>query len=266
MAERAQRITAERLSQRLPLTGRDDELDQLAQTFNLAFSRLERSFEQLRRFTADASHELRTPLTALRSVGEVGLASGGGAAEYREVIGNMLEEVDRLTRLVESLLELSRADAGPLALRPAPLDLGALAPEVADQLAVLAEERDQKLDVEAASAPASADQMVLRHALVNLLDNAIKYSRDGARIAVRSGTRPTDLEVEDHGPGIAEEHRERVFDRFYRVDRGRSRAQGGAGLGLALARWAVEAHGGRIELESEPGKGSTFRILLPRAG
>lgn len=268
MAARAHRITAERLADRLPVGARQDELSALGAAFNEAFARLERSFEQLRRFTADASHELRTPLTALRSVGEVGLGAERGAAEYREVIGSMLEEVDRLTRLVDSLLKLSRADAGQFALHPEPLDLGELAREVVTHLAVLAEDRGQLLEVEAGPAPVRGDRIVLRQALINLVDNAIEHSPRDAAIQVRSGRREVSsfVDVADSGPGIPREHQDRVFDRFYRVDPGRSRDRGGAGLGLAVARWAVEAHGGRIELESDEGKGSTFRIVLPAAG
>ena len=269
MAERARTITADRLSDRLPVDNPKDEVGRLATVFNETLARLETSFEQMRRFTADASHELRTPLTAMRTVGEVGLREPRDAAAYREIVGSMLEEVDRLTRLVESLLTLSRADAGQVRLAPTRFDLGELAREAAAHLAVLAEEKGQAVTVEApAPVPVEADRTVLRIAVVNLLDNAVKHSPAGTpvRVAVASRDGAAVLEVADRGPGIPPEHRERIFDRFYRVDESRSREQGGAGLGLALARWAAEAHGGRIELDSEAGKGSTFRIVLPPAG
>jgi len=266
MTDQARMITAERLGERLPVENPEDELGHLARVFNETFTRLERSFEQMRRFTADASHELRTPLTAIRSVGEVGLREPRDEKAYREVIGSMLEEVDRLSRLVDSLLTLSRADAGYVKLTPERVDLAELALEVANHLGVLAEEKRQSISVETMGPVyVGVDRLVLRQAIINLIDNAIKYSPEGTciRVVVRKQLgRPT-LEVIDKGPGIAAEHRERIFDRFYRVDKARSRELGGTGLGLSIARWAVEVHGGRIELESEEGRGSTFRIVLP---
>lgn len=266
MADRARTITAERLGERLPVVSPDDELGHLAAVFNETFARLEQSFEQLRRFTADASHELRTPLTAIRSVGEVGLREHRDGNAYREIIGSMLEEADRLGRLVDSLLTLSRADTGQVKLTLEYVDLTELAHEVTNHLGVLAEEKRQSLSVEA-TAPvyATVDRLVLRQAVINLVDNAIKYTPEGGcvRVVVRDQPSGPTLEVIDTGPGIAAEYRERIFDRFYRVDKARSRGLGGTGLGLSIARWAVEAHGGRIGLESEEGKGSIFQIRLP---
>jgi heavy metal sensor kinase len=265
LATRAERITAEQLHERLPVAGSSVELDQLAAAFNDTFARLEGSFDQLKRFTADVSHELRTPLTALRTVGEVALRGRHDAEGYREVIGSMLEEVDRLTRLTDELLTLARADAGEARLNKEDVDAAALAREVAEHLSVLAEEKGQALEVLAAPVSLFADRTVLRQALVNLAVNAVKYSPEGTRIRIETGRREAGafLLVSDEGPGIAPEHREHVFDRFYRVDKSRSREMGGTGLGLALAKWAAEAHGGRVELETEVGRGSTFRIVLP---
>jgi heavy metal sensor kinase len=267
MADRARTITAERLSERLPVVNPDDELGHLAAIFNETFTRLERSFEELRRFTADASHELRTPLTAIRSVGEVGLREHRDENAYREIIGSMLEEADRLGHLVDSLLTLSRADAGQVKLTLSRVDLVELVREVANHLGVLAEEKRQSLAVDAiAPVFATVDRVVFRQAVINLVDNAIKYSPEGGhvRIVVRDQPQGPALEVIDTGHGIGVEDQKRIFDRFYRVDKARSRAMGGTGLGLAIARWAMEAHGGRLELESEEGRGSTFRIMLPR--
>lgn len=269
MAGQARRITADRLSERLPVVNPDDELGRLATVFNETLGRLERSFEELRRFTADASHELRTPLTALRSVGEVGLRTHRDPEEYRQIIGSMLEEAERLGGLVDSLLMLSRADAGQVPLRRADVDLGEAAREVAQQWSVLAEEKGQALTVEVSGpVPARVDRVVFRQALVNLVDNAIKHSPEGAAITVTAAVGPAGptVAVSDTGPGIPEEHRDHIFDRFYRVDKGRSRQLGGTGLGLAIARWAVEAHGGRLTFAPRPGGGSTFRITLPPAG
>ncbi len=265
MAERARTISADRLDDRLPVEDPADELGQLATVFNETLARLERSFVELRRFTADASHELRTPLTAIRSVGEVGLRGHRDEPAYREIIGSMLEEADRLARLVDTLLLLCRADAGPVPLRLERIDLGQLAIEVAGQLEVLAEEKRQVMVTDAIGGVAAmADRVVLRQAVINLLDNAIKYSPEGAsiRVVVRERSGAPVVEIIDNGPGIAAEHHDAIFQRFYRVDNARSRESGGAGLGLCIARWAVEAHGGHIDLESDEGKGSIFRIVL----
>jgi len=231
-------------------------------------SRLAAAFEQLRRFTADASHELRTPLTAIRTVGEVALQRPLTAEGYREVIGSMLEDVDRLTRLVESLLLLTRADAGRIPLTRAIVDLRELVVGVSDGLRVLAEEKHQALTVELAGpAAAECDAAVLRQGITNLLHNAIKYTPQKGliRVAVTSTTGDAVIEVEDSGPGIPSADQPRVFERFYRMDHARSRDSGGAGLGLAIARWAVEANGGRIELDSVEGRGTLFRVVLPRS-
>jgi heavy metal sensor kinase len=269
MADRARRITAESLDEGLAVENPGDEFGRLATVFNDTLSRLNDSFARLRRFTADASHELRTPLTAMRSVGEVALQGALDRAGYRDVIGSMLEEVDRLTRLVENLLMLTRADSGRIPLARDVVDLGGLACSVADSLRVLAEEKTQSLSVDVgADVTATGDPTILRQGLINLLDNAIKYTPHHGAIAVRVARtavgEPT-IEVQDTGPGIPAAHRERIFERFYRVDASRARDAGGFGLGLAMARWAVEAQGGRIELECEEGKGSLFRIVLPKA-
>ena len=269
MARRAEEITSERLHERLPVENPDDELGQLARAFNNTLARLEQSFEQLKRFTSDASHELRTPLASMRSVGEVGLQKDGSREEYRDIIGSMLEEVSRLTRLVESLLTISRADAGALEFHPSVFSLLELARESAALLEVLMEEKQQRLILEGdAGALVRGDRLFLRQSLMNIIHNAVKYSPVGGAIAVRvrnDGAGRLAVEITDSGPGIPSEHLTKVFDRFYRVDGSRSRNEGGAGLGLAIANWAVEAHGGKIGLESTPGAGSTFRISLPAA-
>ena len=267
MAETARKITAESLTERLPVGNPRDEFGQLARVFNDTLSRLEQAFEQLRRFTADASHELRTPLTAIRSVGEVALQRSLSGPGYREVIGSMLEEVDRRTRLVESLLTLTRGESGRIQPALEIVNLNGLSVSVVEHLRVLAEEKEQSLSFEAeANVSAACDPAILRLGLINVLDNAIKYTP--TRGTIRVGVRETSsgeavIEVDDTGLGISVAHHARIFERFYRVDRGRSRESGGTGLGLATARWAVEVNGGRIELESEEGKGSRFRIVLP---
>lgn len=267
MAERARLITAERLSDRLPIDHPDDELGRLAIVFNATLGRLEASFEQMRRFTADVSHELRTPLTALRSVGEVGLREPRGGPEYRAIIGSMLEEVDRLSGLVDRLLTLSRAESGQAKLSMEVVDLGELAEDVASYLGVLAEEKGQTLTVEATGAPrGTGDRVVLRQSLINLVDNAIKYTPAGGRIRIRVADGPDgpSIAVSDSGPGIAPGVRTRIFDRYERGGRSRADAIGGSGLGLAIAKWAVEVNGGQLSLEQSGDAGSTFRITLPR--
>ncbi|MGH7970812.1 MAG: ATP-binding protein, partial [Limisphaerales bacterium] len=267
MARRAHEINAERLHARLDVENPDDELGRLAQAFNETLARLERSFDQLRRFTSDAAHELRTPLTAIRSVGEVGLQSESLGTHYREVIGSMLEESGRLGRLVDSLLTIARADAGQIRLEREPILLLPFVCEVTSLVDVLAEEKHQRLSVHGdISGQVQADRIILRQVLINLLDNAIKHSPRGETISVRVlawGDGAIAVEVEDSGPGIPLEHRERVFDRFYRIDEARSREEGGAGLGLALAKWGAEAHAGRLELDCPAGRGCIFRIVLP---
>lgn len=269
MAERARSINAERLKDRLPVDNPEDELGRLASVFNETLGRLESSFEQMRHFTADASHELRTPLTAIRSVGEVGLRGKRDENTYREIIGSMLEEADRLALLVDRLLILSRADNNETRLSRDTIDVCQLAEEVAGQLDVLAEEKQQTVTVERTASPVwIGDRLVLRQAVLNLVDNAIKYAPVGGRITIRVGRSAGGgiLEVSNDGPGIPENLRSRIFDRFYRMDKSRSRDNGGGtGLGLSIAKWAVEVNRGQLSLEDSNGAGCTFRITLPEA-
>ncbi len=266
LAAEARRITADRLHERLSVPNQHDEIGRLAAVINDAFARIESSFDELRRFTADASHELRTPLSVLRGTGEIGLSGTRTPAEYKDAIGSMLEEIDRLTRLVDTLLRLSRGDAGVVRLDKAPCNLTELAREVASSLGVLAEERHQRLTIDGADGiSVTADRLVLREAIANVVDNAIKYSPEQSTIAIGvrgEGARAV-VEVADEGPGIAPAYRARVFDRFFRVDEGRSRDRGGTGLGLAIAKWAVDVHGGSISADAGPKGGSIFRIVLP---
>ncbi|MGA2214870.1 MAG: ATP-binding protein [Bryobacteraceae bacterium] len=269
MAERAEEITSERLSERLPIGEVDDELGHLARVFNKLLARLEQSFEQLRRFTSDASHELRTPLASIRSVGEVALQKDGSREEYRDTIGSMLEEVNRLTALVDSLLTISRADAGRIQLHPTVFSVMDLAREAAGLFEVLVEDKNQRITVQGdEGVKVKGDRVFLRQALVNIIHNAVKYSPAEGAITVRVEHEPEGsirVDVVDSGPGIAPEHAAKIFDRFYRVDESRSRGAGGAGLGLSIAQWAVRVHGGDIHLRATPGSGCTFQICLPPA-
>jgi heavy metal sensor kinase len=267
MAQRAKQITSERLGERLPVENEEDELGHLARAFNEMLSRIESSFEQLRRFTSDASHELRTPLAAIRSVGEVGLQKNASTEEYRDMIGSMLEEVNRLTNLVESLLTLSRADAGQLTLRYTVFPVMDLMRDAAGLLEVLIEEKklsftlagDENLFVR-------GDRLFLRQAVINVLHNAVKFTPAGGAISLavfREGDEKAVLSITDNGPGIPVEQWTLVFDRFFRVDSARGGENKGAGLGLSIARWAVQSHDGEITLSKADGGGCTFWIRLP---
>jgi heavy metal sensor kinase len=258
-------ITADRLDHRLPVANPRDELGRLSQTLNAMIARLERSFAEIRRFTADASHELRTPLTAIRTEAEVALARPLPAADYQQLLGSILEECDRLARLTDQLLTLAREDASAARRVRDPVDLAALTQGVAETMRPLAESRGLRLDVEAGGPlPVSGDAARLRQVLYNVLDNAIKYTPEG-RVTVRLARRDhaVGITVQDTGIGIPAEHLPRVFDRFYRVDKARSREQGGTGLGLSIAQSIVAAHGGTIELSSTPGQGTTCVVTLP---
>ena len=268
MAQQAEQITADKLDRRLPVENPADELGHLALVINNVLDRLECSFEQLRRFTSDASHELRTPLAAIRSVGEVGLQRSQTVADYQDTIGSMLEEVTRLTRLVESLLTMSRADAGQLQLHITSFSLMDLVREVSSLIEVLVEERKQSLVVSGdKDVMVKGDRLLLRQAVINILHNAVKYSPGGGAISIWTGLSPHGravIRVVDSGPGISIEHRAKVFDRFYRVDAGRTREAGGAGLGLSIASWAVQAQGGQIQIEDSV-EGAVFSIEVPTA-
>ena len=267
MADRAQSISADHLSERLPVES-DDELGQLARIFNETFARLEGSFSRLKQFTTDASHELRTPLTAIRSVGEVGLREAREPGQYQEVIGSMLEEADRLTRMVDTLLTFARWESGRVRPVRHVVDLRELADEVCAQLSVLAEEAGVRLDVNTGPAvPTLSDPVMVRQAMTNVIDNAIKFTGQGSAVHVSLREEPhrVALVVDDQGPGIPEAERGRVIERFYRVDQGADRpGRTGSGLGLAIAYWAVTANGGTLAVEASPAGGARLILWLPR--
>jgi heavy metal sensor kinase len=267
MTRTARRISAEDLSRRVERPGTGDELDRLAETLNDMLARLDQAFSQSRRFAADAAHELRTPLAALRGSMEVALRGERSAEEYRRVVASGLEEVARLIRLSEDLLLLSRSMAGPEPGR-AVVDLEPLLLEVFDVGARLGQAAGVTVRAEGATpAPVRGDAAALRRALLNLVENAIKYTPRGGkvelRLSVRVGT--AEVEVSDTGIGLEPADAERIFDPFVRLDAARSRDTGGAGLGLAIARSIVAAHGGTLSVESGPGSGSRFTLRLPLA-
>jgi heavy metal sensor kinase len=263
----AQEIEATNLGRRLPPPRSDDELGRLVKTFNQMIDRLEASFESMRRFTADASHELRTPLAILRSAMEVALDRERSPEEYRRSLEESLEEVERMTRIVQDLLLLARADAGTLELRREPVRLDGLASGVIDEMKALAETRQVVLSLDTPGPVIIAgDERWLRQLLYNLLDNAIKYTVPTGRVRVTLEQRDgvAEISVSDTGPGIPESEQSHLFERFYRMDKARSREDGGAGLGLAIALWVARSHKGDIHVESRAGEGSTFRVFLPQ--
>ncbi len=264
----ARRISGEDLSQRLDLALPADEVGRLARTFNDMIGRLDAAFRRQRQFTADASHELRTPLTAIKGQVEVALSRPRGADAYRDILSGVNEEVDRLIRLVGSLLTLARADAGEIPIAWESVNLGDLVTSAVNQVRPAATRKEITIGLEErADATLQADEDLLLQLLLNLLDNALKHTPSGGQVTVGWDTDADAVRfwVGDTGIGIATEHLDRIFDRFYRVDKGRSRAEGGVGLGLSISRWIAEAHGGSISVDSSPGRGATFTVVLPHA-
>jgi heavy metal sensor kinase len=263
----AERISSHNLSERLPLPHTGDELERLSVALNRMIERLDDGFQHSRRFVADASHELRTPLTIVRGELEGLVANAQLNAEWRDRLGSALEEVDRLANIVEGLFAISRLDAGEAASEWVKFDLAQLAASTADQMALLAE--DKKIEVTCAGSTGvwvEGDRARLKQVVVNLLDNAIKYTPEGGAVSLKVEAQDgrAIIEVADNGIGIPPEALPRVFERFFRVDKARSRQQGGAGLGLSIVKSICAAHQGHVEVSSEPGRGSRFRVELPR--
>jgi len=270
MSSQAGRIGASNLGERLTVQNEKDELGHLAQSFNGLLDRLGESFDRQRRFMADASHELRTPVAILRGESEVALSQQERAPEeYRESLGVLHDEAERLSRIVEDLFTLTRADAGQYPLQPSDFYLDELIAECVHSARTLAQAKKISLTFEGApESPIHADESLLRRMLLNLLDNAIKYTPDFGRVGVacqRNGQEYV-VSMADTGCGIPAELRPRIFERFFRADKARSRSErdgGGAGLGLAISRWIAEAHQGRLELTRSDSTGSTFSAYLP---
>jgi heavy metal sensor kinase len=266
MALHAETITASDLDQRLPVENPNDELGHMARVFNDLLQRLQNSFEILKRFTADASHELRTPLSSIRSVGEVALQRMHTPKEYRDTIGSMLEEVTRLTEMVDGLLSISRADAGQVVLHKTTFSALGLVKEVVALLGLLAEEKGQQIRLEGdPDLSVNADRVVLHRGVANIVENAIKYGPGASQISIlvaRTGNY-VDISVEDTGETIQEDLREKIFERFFRIDASRSREAGGTGLGLAIAKWAIEVNGGSINLQPGRQGGNLFLVRIP---
>ena len=270
MSSQAGRIGAANLHERLAVQNEKDELGHLARSFNGLLDRLGQSFERQRRFMADASHELRTPVAILRGESEVALSQQARSPEeYRESLSVLHQEAERLTHIVEDLFTLTRADAGQYPLQPRDFYLDELIAECVHSTRTLALARKISLTLDGATeAPIHADESLLRRMILNLLDNAIKYTPEGGKVTVECHREGEDyaLRIMDTGSGIPAELRPRIFERFFRADKARSRSEsdgGGAGLGLAISRWIAEAHQGRLELTRSDSTGSTFTAYLP---
>jgi heavy metal sensor kinase len=269
----AETISAEDLTRRLPeeIGSTADEVGRLAATFNGMLDRLENAFKRQRQFTADASHELRTPLTLLLTQLDVSLSRPRETGEYQEAMRGMREDVLRLHRLVEALLTLARADAGREHMEWKLLDLGDLVEKVVKAMQGLAREHRVRLDAEIMpDVFVVGDEARLTELIVNLVQNGIQYTPGGGSVRVAAvverGGEHVALSVTDTGIGIAPELVPHLFERFYRVDRARSSVIGGTGLGLSICRDIAEAHGGCIDVESQPTRGSTFTFRLPHVG
>jgi heavy metal sensor kinase len=266
MVQTAHQITATELDRRIEVGNTDDELGRLARTLNGMIARLERSFDEIRRFTADAAHELRTPIAVLRNEAEVALRQPRRPEEYQAVLEDQLEELERMSRLADRLLFLCREDAGLVPVARQPVDLCEVVADVAEHMRVVAEEKAVSLHADVvASCSIQGDADQLRRLFFNLVDNAIKFTPTGGTVRIE-GTHAdseTRIVVVDSGIGIPSEHLPHVFQRFYRVDSAREPCSGGAGLGLAIARSIAVAHGGSITIDSSVGVGTRVTVTLP---
>jgi heavy metal sensor kinase len=286
MTRAALSIQPGRMDRRIEAPGSDDEIAHLASAFNEMIARLDQSFRRIQQFSADASHELKTPLTSIRGEAEVALMGERTPEEYRRSLRSIVDEVERMSAIVENLLLLARADADQIRMRRERVALEDVVMSAYEQMEPLARRRGVSLDLEAMEeAQVEGDPLWLGQILTNLLNNALKYTPEGGAVKLSLGVvsresrvesgqshdarltthelREARVSVTDTGHGIPAEHLPHIFDRFYRVDSGRSRDAGGVGLGLNIAQWAAQAHGGRIAVESEIGKGTTFTLCLP---
>lgn len=266
ITKRAEGITSTNLSERLPVIRSGDELERLSVSLNRMIERLDEAFQHVNRFSADASHELRTPLTILQLELEGIAQKHAKDVSLGDQIGSALEETQRMSRIVESLLTISRLDAGEMKMEKTPLDLAELAASTAGEMTLLAEEKSIRLRTHApAEVYIEGDRTRLQQVIVNLIDNAIKYTQAGGEIEVSVGREGSSavFAVSDNGPGIAAYALPHLFERFYRADKARSRASGGAGLGLSIVKAICAAHNAEVRVSSQEGRGCSFRVELP---
>ncbi len=268
IASKTQSITSENLGERLASRGTGDEMDGLIGTINGMIGRLEASFKRMAEFTADTSHELRTPLCAMRGEAEVLLRRPRMPEEYQEALVHFIEEFDRLNQMISDLILLSKFDAAQMELKKTPLRLDLLIKEMGSLFEVLAEQKGLAFEVETPEeVTLVGDKVRLQQLFTNLIDNAIKYTSKGSiRIHLEKRGETAVVRVKDTGIGISKEEQDKIFRRFYRIDKSRSKETGGVGLGLNIADWIVRGHHGRMEVESEPGRGSTFTVYLSLSG
>ncbi len=267
MAEQARRITGSNLETRIAVEHPAQEVDVLIAAFNELLARLHQSFETMRRFVADASHELRTPVAIIRGEADVALSREREASEYRDSLRSVLDESRRLSRLVDDLLNLARADAGRVTLQTSDFYLNEVLADCCRSVNALARDHGVTLHcAPAADLQFTGDEQLLRRLILNLLDNAIRYTPSGGTVtaSLENSAANVELRIADTGIGIAPAETERVFERFYRSGEARSRDEGGFGLGLAIVRWIAESHRGVVACASRPGLGSTFTVTLPR--
>ncbi|HZZ14733.1 MAG TPA: heavy metal sensor histidine kinase [Candidatus Sulfotelmatobacter sp.] len=267
LARTARTISGHNLSSRLETLTTGDELQRLSDTLNEMLARIESAFLRITEFTADASHELRTPIALIHTEAELALRRSRNESEYREALQQILVEADRTAKLIEELLALARADSGREALNIQSIDLAALLKESASKWSQVASLRNLQFEdrLPGPRLPVMGDASALRRVIDILLDNAFKYTPMPGKVTLSAEERNgrVIVNVEDTGVGIAPGDRDRIFERFYRVDKARSRELGGAGLGLAIAQWIVHLHKGTITVNSEPGAGSVFQVDLP---
>jgi heavy metal sensor kinase len=266
LASEARGVNIGTLDRRLHTRGTGDQLDDVASAFNETLANLENAFGEMRQFSSALAHELRTPLAALRGEMELALLRARSESDWRTSAASQIDEIDKLTRMVNQLLTLARAEAGEIPLAHDAVDLGALVATITEQLEPVAQARDLDLHcVVHQPVTVRGDSGWLERLLLNLLDNAIKYtpSRGNIRVHVSREQNHARVDVSDTGLGIRADAVPHIFERFYRVDPSRSSTIEGAGLGLSLAKWIVDRHQGQIDVQSEPGKGSTFTIWLP---
>lgn len=266
LVQTAREISGANLDNRLPKLETGDELQRLSDTLNEMLGRIETAFSRITQFTADASHELRTPVSLIRTEAELALRRSRDETEYKESLRHILLEAERTTSLIEQLLTVARADSGRETLHMQPFNLAQTLSRVVDDWRQVATVRGLQFSADIVEdARVLGDEAALRRLAEILLDNALKYTPSPGKIHLsfhQRGDRAV-LTVQDSGVGIAPEEQEKIFERFYRVDKARSREQGGAGLGLAIARWIVTQHRGSLALESQRGQGAIFRAELP---
>ena len=267
ITQTARTISAQNLSSRLVVPNTGDELQRLSETLNGMLERLEAAFKKITQFTADASHELRTPVAVMRTRAELSLRKARSADEYREVIAEVLTELEKTSGLIEQLMFLARADSGAETLHFAATNVAEVLREACHQGSALAEAKQIAFQehIPGESMWIQADASSLRRLFLILIDNAVKYTPASGQIEVSLHRNDgyAVAEVRDTGIGIAEADLPNVFERFYRADKARTRESGGVGLGLSIGRWIAEVHSGTIEVHSSPGRGSTFQIRLP---